>query len=316
MTPKEVIIETADVCNLRCKFCPTLTGEGHGFMSYNTFQGLVDRIDFPCTVLPWFLGEAMLNPELPLMMEYMNFKKQRYYLTTNGMQYNDVFRVMLGPDSSAYQIIFSLDGMFPETAIAARPGSNFGKIVDNILAVLYYKKTVGSNIDIGIKLCHRGQDWEEIENFIHSWLHYPEVDFVAVGRALTEVNETPMRQYYCKYIDNFMVIRLNGDLVPCCYHGGAINDRMIPLGNVFESKAPLSELYNSPAYLHLRNAHEKREYPAPCDTCGFAYTGSGFRGEITFRDGGKKYYMHQDFYNTFISKSPPKKPDSEYIRRV
>jgi radical SAM protein with 4Fe4S-binding SPASM domain len=317
MTPKEVIIETSDVCNLKCKFCPTLTGEGHGFMDFETFKGLVDRIDFPCTVLPWFLGEPTMNKELGDMMRYMNEKGQRYYLTTNGtIWHNEAFDAMLGPDSTAYQIIFSLDGLFPETAEAARPGTKFSKVEDNILTFMYKKNALKSKIDIGIKLCHRGQDWEEIEHFIQTWLLHEEIDFVAVGKALTEINDVSMRQFYCRYLDNFMVIRMNGDLVPCCYHSGAINDRLLPLGNVFDSDKPLSGIYNSDSYERLREGHRTRDYPEPCDKCGFAYTGSGYRGEITFRDGGGKYFMHQDFYNTFYSKSPPKKSDEEYIRRV
>lgn len=315
LNPKELIIETSDVCNLRCKFCPTLTGTPSGFMDLEVFKSLVDRIDFPCTLLPWFLGEATLHPEIQEIFKYLNFKNQKYYLTTNGMQWTPAFEEMLSPFSSAYQIIFSLDGLCEDTALKARPGTDFFEVLDNIHRFLRRKKEAHSSIDVGIKLCHRGQDWGEVEEFIQRWLQEEGINYVAVGRALTEINEESMRQYYCKYIDNFMIIRMNGDLVPCCYHGGAVNDHLLPLGNVLEDSLPLSHYFNSKEYIQLREAHETAKYPSPCDKCGFAYTGSGFRGEITFRSGGFRCHFHQDFYNSFFSLTPPSKPDSEYTRR-
>jgi MoaA/NifB/PqqE/SkfB family radical SAM enzyme len=307
--PRQVVIEVSSKCNLRCIGCPINTDEsGGGFMSFSFFKSIIDRIDFPTTVVPWLNGEPLLNPEYGKMIDYLISRKQRFYTTTNGHYWRaDFFERVMQPDSTCYQIIFSLDGLPTDNSRSielARPGSIRRKVLSTIYSALDLKKKMQSNIDIAVKICERGQDYEEFENYISYWL-YQGVDYVCVGKMLENENVSRgFRIYPCRYFNDMaMEIRWDGRVVPCSYHDKVMNFGALPMG-ILDEKVNLLDFYNNEAYSKLREQHADGDFPAPCDTCGFAYTGDGFLGEVTFKNkalGDRTIYWHQDYYNSFYS---------------
>ena len=86
--PKQIIIETSGVCQLKCKYCPTLSPDAKtGFMDMDLFKSIIDRVNFSTTVIPWMNGEPLLHPDYADMLDYIEEAGLRYYITTNGMFY-------------------------------------------------------------------------------------------------------------------------------------------------------------------------------------------------------------------------------------
>lgn len=307
--PRQVVLEVSAKCNLRCIGCPINTDKsGGGFMDLGFFKSVVDRINFPTTVVPWLNGEPLLHPQYGEMVDYLIEKKQRFYTTTNGHFWrDDFFQRVMAPDSTCYQILFSLDGLPLPTSRSielARPGSDRKQVLSTIYRALKLKQVLNSKIDIAVKMCERGQDYEEFERFISYWLGEG-VSYVCIGKMLENENvKKGFRIFPCRYFDDMaMEIRWNGRVVPCSYHDKVINDGVLPMG-VLDRETSLLDFYNNEAYRTLRALHRSGDFPPPCDTCGFAYCGDGFKGEVFFKNenlGYRKIFYHEDYYNRFYS---------------
>ena len=319
--PKQVIIEVTNRCNLQCKFCPSITNDGKfpvGDMSLGLFKSIVDRIaiEFPgSTVIPWMNGEPFLHPQYLEMIRHLNAKGLRFYVTTNLTQWHpDIIAELLRSDSNCYQLIVSIDGLPGSGSIAkARPGTDEDALLANMRRLLAMHRDMGSKTDVAVKICERGQDWGEIEDYIQYWLEIPEISYACVGKPLKDVNESSMRQDPCQYFDNnFMVIRHTGDLVVCAYNDACANGLAHSYGVVTMDNS-LRQLYNNRFITALRDEQNVGRFHGPCQACGFAYTGQGFNGRIAFRsDPGRQYYFQQDYYNSFFSKTRDWKPNSYY----
>lgn len=321
--PKQIIIETSRTCNLRCVGCPINSDakqkkKGKMFMDMDLFTSIIDRVDFPTTIIPWMNGEPLMHPKYYQMVKYITDRGHRMYITTNGHFWNDKLFHHITDKNSCYQIIFSLDGMYPASITGARPGSDIKKVTKNILRFRDLKQDKNpNNIDLGVKIVLRGQDWEEIEEYIGYWLSQG-VDFVCLGRMLDQETATPMRKYPCQYPDdNFMVIRHDGSLVLCAYNEEMVNNPNRSVGSVV-GETPLLDLYNNEAYTKFREDQDNGVFTGPCVNCGFAYTGYGYSGIVGFRNPDldlPKVYFHRDYYNSFFSLRRKEKPDSYYFRR-
>jgi radical SAM protein with 4Fe4S-binding SPASM domain len=317
--PLQVDIEVSSRCNLRCKGCPINYQSDRGrFMDLDLFKSIVDRINWDCTLVPWLNGEPLLHPDYTEMIKYITKADKRAYITTNGMQWNEELFQHITEPNSIYQIIFSLDGLpheFSRSIELARPGSNRKTILGTIERFLELREKKGKYIDVAVKICERGQDYEEIENYIYYWLKRG-VSYVCVGKMLDAVNDSEMRIYPCRYSDNmFMVIRVDGEVVACSYHPVAHNENYFGFGNV-RNDTPLLEIYNNEKMQKFREDQKQGIFRGPCRNCGFAYTGDGFKGMVKFRNAERKEMgwvsVHYDYYNTFYSLRPSLKPDQFY----
>jgi MoaA/NifB/PqqE/SkfB family radical SAM enzyme len=328
--PRQVVVEVTNCCNLSCKGCPSaldavkpVSGYGQGFMDWALFKSIIDRIDFPTTVVLWLNGEPLLHPDYAEMAQYVSAKGLRWYVTTNGHVWNeDVFRHILGPSSTCYQILFSLDGLLDDRSHSieiARPGSDRLMIEGTISECLRIRREEeeggksGKHVDIAVKLCERGQDTEEIEEYIAYWLTRG-MDYVAVGRMLNQVNEKCMRVYPCRYFwDQAMEIRYDGTVIPCSYNPHVANAHAMDMGTL-DLSTPLIDFYNNAEYSKLREEHARGQFRFPCNQCGYAYCGDGFDGRIQFRSpklrrmiGDMPIFWHSDYYNQFFSLTQKRK---------
>ncbi len=332
--PRQVDIEVSDICQLRCKGCPFTFQEGKGgFMKMDLWNSIVDRIvkeredcGWNPVAVNWLNGEPLLHPNYVEMTQRLVKENISNYTTTNGLIWNEDFFQLITQKNSVYQIIFSLDGLphsFSHSIEKARPGSDRERILSTIRRFADLKIKNGNNLDMAVKIVHRGQDYEEIEEYIYYWLNQPGIDYVCVGKMLDEDTVDDMRIYPCRYSDPmFMVIKRDGDIVPCSYNNSATNERWFQKNmnwpNV-RNDTPLLELYNSEPLKRFRKDQQERVFYGPCQRCGFAYTGHGMRGEIQFRDPKKQQgfhiYYRSDYYNQFFSFKDSAKPDSFYEYR-
>lgn len=310
LKPKIIDIEVTTACNLFCKGCPKLTNKIIGHMDFDFFKSVIDRVkkETPESIVTLFLdGEPMLHPKFYEMVKYTIDAKMKCYFTTSGMIWNEELFQLITEKNSFYQIIFSLDGLpCPESKSIeiARPGSDRDKVIDTIWKFGKLKKRKGNNLDMCIKLCERGQDYEEIENWIHHWLKKDFVDYVVVGKMLDNTDTGGMRMFPCRYSDNqFIVIKWDGHIIPCAYHPEMNNTRDYSFG-VLDKTTPLLEFYNNEGMTKFRKDQRQGIYLKPCSTCGFAYTGDGMDGVVDFVNPKLKLgkiYHKRDYYNFFYS---------------
>lgn len=316
LVPKQIITEVSRTCNLRCVGCPINADSHTGravFMDVDYFKSIVDRIDFQVVLIPWMNGEPLMHPDYHEMVKYVTDRKIPMYITTNGHFWNEELFDHITDDTSCYQIIFSLDGLPGSKSIkAARPGSNPDRVVDTICGFLNMRDRKSAKIDVAVKIVQRGQDWEEVEDYILYWLDRG-VSYVCEGRMLSEHTDSPMRRYPCQYFDNnFMVIRHDGELVLCAYNSDVVNNGANPLFTL-DRETPLLDAYNDPRYQKYRDLQRKGTYVGPCVNCGFAYTGQGMDGTVRFRsDPSKEIFYRRDYYNSFYSLNDRYKARSYY----
>ena len=125
-----------------------------------------------------------------------------------------------------------------------------------------------------------------------------------------------MRIFPCQYSDNeFMIIKYDGRITACAYNDEMTNIHKHQMGRM-DYTTPLLELYNSEKLLSFRTEQRAGRFNDICAHCGFAYTGFGFRGIVTFRDPKldlPKVYYHRDYYNSFFSLVDKGRPDSYYL---
>jgi hypothetical protein len=308
--PKNVTIETTSRCNLRCLGCPsTREGAPHADMDFSFYCSIIDRIDFPTIVVPYANGEPTLHPQINDIMRYTCNRGLRTYLTSNMTLFDRDLWLYCLQAPSYYQTIISLDGLPSPTSRSiegCRPGSNRTSILNHIVEYIDLKLSTNSHTDLGIKICHRGQDWEEIEAYIAYWLSYEGIDFVIVGEMLLFDDTPGLRIYPCQYSDDvFMMIRWDGKLILCMYNDRIANGGESPMGQL-DRTTDLLEVYNNEAYTDFREKQRSGIFEGPCATCGFAFTGTGFTGELAFRDESLfpyKVFYHRDYYNHFYSKT-------------
>lgn len=319
--PKQLLIEVTNKCNLRCVGCPINSQSGAGkHMDLRLFKSIIDRIDWDCTVVPWVNGEPLMHPDYYEMVKYVLDAGHKMYITTNGHYWNNELFELVTEENGCYQVIFSIDGIFPSRSQSiekARPGSDRRVVYENFSRFRTLKLNKGNNLDLAVKLCMSGQDWQEVEDYIYGALTTPGVDYVCVGRLLTE-KTAGMRIYPCQYPDRmFMVIRSDGKVVACAYHPEAHNGDYFRLGSV-ANKRPLLEVYNNRRFQEFRHNQNNGTFTGPCKTCGFAYNGHGFKGIIESRNPkfsslGPLAY-HSDYYNQFftLASNQKDKPDEFY----
>ncbi len=319
--PKQLDIEVTAACNLACKGCPRQV-DLNKHMSLELYGSIVDRakIEMPdTTIVMWLNGEPLLHPHYYEMVKYTTNANIQCNVTTNGMIWNPRLFELIVQENSCYQIMFSLDGLpaaWSRSIEVARPGSDRVIILENIRSFREMKVNAGNNIDMGIKIVRRGQDWEEVERYISHWLHVPGIDFVCVGDLLTEHNEKSMRIFPCQYSDNaFMIIKYDGRITYCSYNDGMVNVVENRAGYL-DMTTPLIELYNSEEMMSFREDQRKGIFTEVCKHCGFSYSGFGFKGVVTFRDPKldlPKVYYHRDYYNQFFSLVEKGRPDDYYL---
>lgn len=317
-TPKFVALEITSRCQLQCKGCFSSNEDySKGDMEPKFFYSVIDRMSKDMILNPYANGEPLLHPNVLDFVKYATERGIRHYITTNGMIWNEsLFTYMLEHFPTSYQIVFSLDGLWGSPSIElARPGSNEERIRKNIEGFLALKKKLGSKLTVMVKICERGQDFEEIENYISYWLKQEGINAVIVGKLFDNFATGGMRMYPCQYSDNvFMLVRWDRKAVVCMYHPRVMNEGLLPIGHL-DYDTPIVEFYNNPAYTAFREAQARGEFPVPCKTCGISYTGTGSKGIIHFRNKEliqAPIHYRFDHYNSFFSLEDNSRPDSWY----
>lgn len=277
---KKAYLEITNVCNLNCDFCPG-TRRPKGFISPESFRILAVKLR-PHTQYLYLhlMGEPLLHPELPILLDIAGELDFKVMITTNGTLLPRrlellcaspcVHKVSIslhsfeGNESHDTDLSHYLDGCIE----AGKQLSAAGKLYAMRLWNLDGESTKGanaSNADILDTLEeHFPKPWKENPRGITlapkvylEWgekFEWPDLSADDGGSAV-----------FCYGLRDQIGVLWDGTVVPCCLdHEGDI-----PLGNLYEQS--LQEILASPRAKAMYEGFSCRKATEElCRKCGYA----------------------------------------------
>jgi|SRR5208337_908022 len=145
--PYVLIIDTVNICNLRCPLCPTglnMPGRPKGKMTLDLYKKILDQLgDYALSVVLHNWGEPLLNRDIFRMVEYAKGLAIKTVLSSNLNAFGEEDAAAL-VGSGLDELIVSLDGATEETYNEYRRGGNFDHVVRNLNLLVRKKKELGS----------------------------------------------------------------------------------------------------------------------------------------------------------------------------
>lgn len=143
--PTKVGLETSTHCQLKCPPCPTAKGNiqkslGSGFLPFSAFHKFLSDHPWITEIELSNWGEAMLNPELPRILEHA--RQNNIILTlNNGANLNTASEPLLEAlvKHKLHSLKCSIDGASQETYSQYRINGNFDRVIANIRTLNEFK---------------------------------------------------------------------------------------------------------------------------------------------------------------------------------
>lgn len=275
---KKVYLEITNVCNLRCDFCPG-TRRPQGFLSPEDFSVLAQKLR-PHTEYLYLhlMGEPLLHPQLPKLLDIAAGLGFQVNLTTNGTllpqrasllcQSPAVRKVSVSLHSfegneGQGQLLPYLDGCIAFARRAAQAGKRCALRLWNLDG----ETTQGANScnDVILRRLE--------ETFPRPWKEgwqgttlAPRV-YLEWGERFEwpDLNADDRGQSgFCQGLRDHIGVLWDGTVVPCCLdHEGDI-----PLGNLYEGS--LEDILSSPRARAIYDGFSQgRAAEALCRRCGY-----------------------------------------------
>ena len=275
MKLKKAYIEITNACNLSCEFCKK-TRRTISFMSADDFSTAAKQVKAVTDyVYLHVLGEPLLHPELPLILDICGEAGLKAFVTTNGTllksraleiinkpalkQLNiSLHCVTGGMDAKTYiSGIFDALDFLPDSKYAVLRFWNLGEPGVNKNSILLGEIARRFGIS-GKRLLNLSENPEvrlkpNIYIQADSCFIWPDAGGEIIGTRGT-----------CYGLSNNAAVLADGTVVPCCLDA----EGAIPLGNIFRTS--LEEILNSEPAKKMRAALKAgRLDNRLCQTCGF-----------------------------------------------
>ncbi|MHC4618295.1 MAG: radical SAM protein [Planctomycetota bacterium] len=294
--PYYLIIDTGNVCNLRCPLCPTGTREknmNRQLLKFDLFTKIIDRLYpyvYEVALHNW--GEPFLNSDICKMITYCRQKNIGTNLSTNlNIPDLDVEAII---KSGLEYLVVSLDGTTQDTYSFYRIGGNIDIVFRNIKHIITAKRNLRTKKPfiewqyIVMKHnCHQIDDARKIakelgvdlirfiavglpfgtqnaRELAEKWFPYipDEQDGYIEGRFLQQPIRGP-----CFYLYRSVTINPDGTLAPCC----AVWESRHSFGDL--AHADFSEIWNNDSYQSARALFSRKETSTKtvCSRCNLFY---------------------------------------------
>lgn len=142
--PLCLFICPGNICNLKCKLCPTgLNQEGRkkGFMKFEDFKKIIDECGpylYDIQLYNW--GEPFLNKDLIKMARYAKQKYGIRIIISSNLMVLDDKMIKDIIDSEIDMLIFSLHGISNESLEKYQTGTDPKKVFSNVLKLIKLKE--------------------------------------------------------------------------------------------------------------------------------------------------------------------------------
>ncbi len=270
--PIHIDFETIFGCNLRCVMCTHAHKDRYPqrqrWMDIELFKRVVDE------GVQHGLSSVGLDQEgEPLLvnnlLDYIAYARQKGILdiminTNATLLDREKTEALL--HSGLTRIHFSLDAITETTYDKIRIGSNFSKVMENILYFCKRKQELGKKLPITrVSFVKMKENEHEMDDFVSFWTD--RVDAIAIQEynlafpEAGELNPAPGEkriknpEFKCTQPWFRVVVLTDGRVLPCCLLGYSL--KMV-VGNVGEES--LYNIWNSRKMKELRKLHRNGEY--------------------------------------------------------
>ena len=290
--PRRITLELTNKCNLNCTFCPRRLMERHqGFLETSLAKELMDEIsrNLPVALVPFFRGETLLHPD---WVEILTYAKKSgigpiQFTTNASLMDSDAAEAIL--DLELDFISFSMDTLDPQIYNKTRRGSNYQKVLKNVLNFIEKKEAGGKELpEVQISCVDTPLHRPGLEAFVGFWK--PKVDRVRIyiehsqdGHPGSIAEPLPGfgRRLPCFKVFTDMVIYWDGE-VALCNHDWT-RDARHRIGNVKEGG--IASTWNGERYSALRMSHERGSQESEplcnfCDHWKMYYFPEGYLGKV------------------------------------
>lgn len=273
-----VYLEITDCCNLACSFCPG-TKRRAAFLTVAQFTHLAGALRGQTRFLYFHvMGEPLLHPDLPELLDVAGRMGFRVVLTTNGTLLPKRQSALLAAPA-LHKVSVSLHSFEANSGVDmcsylagctdfGLAAAETGILIDYRLWNLDGAQTRGRNAQNDAILTHLRAaypgDWTQNtwgwrlrdRTFIHygEKFDWPSPDAPDHGEAGT-----------CRALRDQLAVLCDGTVVPCCLDG----EGRIPLGNLLTQ--PLDEILAAEPARSIADgfARQKRIHPL-CRRCGYS----------------------------------------------
>ena len=270
---KRAYVEITNVCNLRCSFCPGTT-RAPRTMTTDEFRVLAEKLR-PYTDYLYFhvMGEPLLHPDLPALLQIAADLGFRVCLTTNG--------ALLGKRAETLRNAPALHKV--SISLHSFEGNGGTDLTDYLETVWAFCRNAGCIVSL--RLWNEGGENRrngEIEAFFSQ---KTSLDVQNLPLDPTGSRKLGDRLYlesaakfdwpdpgadrqnveFCHGLRQQLAVLCDGTVVPCCLDAGG----NIPLGNLFEQDLPC--ILSTPRATALADGFSRRQPTEElCRKCGYA----------------------------------------------
>ncbi len=288
--PYIIIVDTGNICNLKCPLCPTGCREkevSRRFMELDDFKSIIDYFApwaYEVTLHNW--GEPFLNKNILKMIRYCAEKNIGTNLSSNlnHMPFSPEELVRSGLE----YLIVSLDGTTQNIYEKYRVSGNIHTVLDNLKAIIQAKERLNSNTPLiewqFLVMKHNYHQIVEAKELSRQ-IGVDVMRFIPVGLPFDASDKKKlMKQWYpymldddtyindrflqkpikggCFYLYRSVTITPLGNVAPCC----AVWKDTDNFGNIF--REDFRTIWNNKCYTSARALFTERgKSPDHITTC-------------------------------------------------
>ncbi len=276
---ERIYVEIGNLCNLSCSFCCKITRPPRQ-MSVQEFSDICQKVHKKTKYLYLHvMGEPLLHPELPAILQTAREYALPLCITTNGTLLQNAGHTLLDCADIVHKVSISLHA--PEGNGQHADQAYLTSVVDFAKAAA--QKGIYAVLRLWNQDSAQGQGAntqnEEIEAFLHiafsgQWQARPKgyrlcqnifLEYDGVFTWPTHSTAEPQEQGFCHALTSQLAVLADGTVVPCCLDANA----QIALGNLFD--ASLEQILKSPRAVAMQKGLEQRKFVEPlCQSCTYA----------------------------------------------
>lgn len=277
--PTAVKIDISPMCNLSCTVCVHADPNGDPAlekqefhpqhrMSVDRYRQIIKQVRGRSSAVSlYYVGDPLVHPDLDEMCSIAKDAGLNVHISTNFSFALTDARIKRIVTSGLTHLSVCVDGLSQAKYEMTRVGGRIDRVLNNLHRVCQVRNELGQTypkVEVQyIKFQHNLDELEAaraaltkigIDQFTHFWGdlgNYTERDpdfFEVLGPR--ESGAVPL----CYWPHNSMVIKYNGDVIPCCSYriGHQYNKKDDPriLGNVFQTS--VAEIWNNEKYRQAR----------------------------------------------------------------
>ena len=273
---KRLYVEITNMCNLRCDFCPG-TARPKGFMAAEDFRYLASKLrPYGTYLYLHVMGEPLLHPALPELLDAAGEQGFRVCLTTNGTLLPERADALLAAPA-LHKVSVSLH------SFEGNGGGELAGYLDGVLD--FCEKAAAQGILCALRLWNEGGA-NRLNGAVEAYLSRRlGIDVSSLprdrrgNRTLGENlflepgerfdwpdTQAPERAAaFCHALRQQVAVLWDGTVVPCCLDA----EGQMALGNLFDKE--LDAILSSPRAEAIRRGFsERRPAEALCRRCGYA----------------------------------------------